>query len=449
MKTKLKSSLLTFSILLTSVVARAQQSYTLKEAIDYAVKNHSNVKTAQLDVLNASAKVNEIKAMGLPQVNANIGYTNNFIIQRVFIPAKTFDPNAKDGDVVAAEFGVRNSGNAVASLSQLLFDGSYTLGLKAADVYKELSAKSLTQTKQQIAENVTKAYYGILVNEERLEILKLNMGRLDSLFNQTKALNLQGFVEKLDVQRLEVQKNNLSIEYKNVERLQELSYNLLKFQMGLPLTEPVVVTEKLSSVNLNEFLPENETPFQYGDRIEYSMLQTQDRLAQLDLKNQKAGYLPKVFLTSTYGYSTGRPQFGDLITKPWFNAATVGFSIQVPIFDGFAKKYKIIQAANSVQKIKENFNFLQNSIDLQVKQGQITLKNAYETLQEQKHNMDLAKEVVRVTKIKYEQGVGTNLELVNAESSYKEAQNNYFATLYNVLIAKVDLDKAKGKLFVE
>ncbi|MDI9871964.1 TolC family protein [Flectobacillus roseus] len=449
MKTKLKSSLLTFSILLTSVVARAQQSYTLKEAIDYAVKNHSNVKTAQLDVLNASAKVNEIKAMGLPQVNANIGYTNNLIIQRVFIPAKTFDPNAKEGDVVAAEFGVRNSGNAVASLSQLLFDGSYTLGLKAADVYKELSAKSLTQTKQQIAENVTKAYYGILVNEERLEILKLNMGRLDSLFNQTKALNLQGFVEKLDVQRLEVQKNNLSIEYKNVERLQELSYNLLKFQMGLPLTEPVVVTDKLSSVNLNEFLPENETPFQYGDRIEYSMLQTQDRLAQLDLKNQKAGYLPKVFLTSTYGYSTGRPQFGDLITKPWFNAATVGFSIQVPIFDGFAKKYKIIQSANAVQKIKENFTFLQNSIDLQVKQGQITLKNAYETLQEQKHNMDLAKEVVRVTKIKYEQGVGTNLELVNAESSYKEAQNNYFATLYNVLIAKVDLDKAKGKLFVE
>jgi outer membrane protein TolC len=449
MKTKLKSSLLTFSILLTSVVARSQQSYTLKEAIDYAVKNHSNVKTAQLDVLNASAKVNEIKAMGLPQVNANIGYTNNLIIQRVFIPAKTFDPNAKEGDVVAAEFGVRNSGNAVASLSQLLFDGSYTLGLKAADVYKELSTKSLTQTKQQIAENVTKAYYGILVNQERLDILKLNIGRLDSLFNQTKALNQQGFVEKLDVQRLEVQKNNLSIEYKNVERLQELSYNLLKFQMGLPLTEPVAVTDKLSSVNLNEFLPENETPFQYGDRIEYSMLQTQDRLAQLDLKNQKAGYLPKVFLTSTYGYSTGRPQFGDLITKPWFNAATLGFSIQVPIFDGFAKKYKIIQSANAVQKIKENFIFLQNSIDLQVKQGQITLKNAYETLQEQKHNMDLAKEVVRVTKIKYEQGVGTNLELVNAESSYKEAQNNYFATLYNVLIAKVDLDKAKGKLFVE
>ncbi|MFY7829062.1 MAG: TolC family protein [Flectobacillus sp.] len=449
MKTKLKSSLLTFSILLTSVVARAQQSYTLKEAIDYAVKNHSNVKTAQLDVLNASAKVNEIKAMGLPQVNANIGYTNNLIIQRVFIPARTFDPNAKEGDVVAAEFGVRNSGSAVASLSQLLFDGSYTLGLKAADVYKELSAKSLTQTKQQIAENVTKAYYGILVNEERLEILRLNIGRLDSLFNQTKALNQQGFVEKLDVQRLEVQKNNLSIEYKNVERLQELSYNLLKFQMGLPLTEPVAVTDKLSSVNLNEFLPENETPFQYGDRIEYSMLQTQDRLAQLDLKNQKAGYLPKVYLTSTYGYSTGRPQFGDLITKPWFNAATLGFSIQVPIFDGFSKKYKIIQAANAVQKIKENFNFLQNSIDLQVKQGQITLKNAYETLQEQKHNMDLAKEVVRVTKIKYEQGVGTNLELVNAESSYKEAQNNYFATLYNVLIAKVDLDKAKGKLYVE
>ncbi|WP_044172514.1 TolC family protein [Flectobacillus major] len=449
MKTKLTSSVLAFSILLTSVVSLAQQSYSLKEAVDYAVKNHSNVKTGQIDILTAEARVNEIKAMGLPQLNGNIGYTNNLIIQRVFIPAKTFDPNAKDGDVVAAEFGVRNSGNAGVNFSQLLFDGSYTLGLKAADVYKELSKKSLVQTKQQVAENVMKAYYGILVNQERLQILQLNMGRLDSLYNQTKAMNQQGFVEKIDVQRLEVQKNNLNIEYKNVERLQELSYYLLKYQMGLKPQEEVVLTDKLSAVNINEFIPEHETTFQYADRIEYSILQTQDRLAQLDLKNQKAGYLPKVTMNGSYGYSAGRPQFTDLITKPWFNAATLGVAIQIPIFDGFAKKYKIIQSQNALTKLKEGFNFLESSIDFQIKQGQITLKNAYETLQEQKLNMELAKEVVRVSKIKYEQGVGTNLELVNAESSYKEAQTNYYTTLYNVLIAKVDLDKAKGKLFTE
>lgn len=449
MNTKLTSSLLMIGILLSSTLAQAQQTFSLKEAVAYAVKNHTNVKNAQIDVQSAAARVQEIKAVGLPQVNGSIGYTNNLIIQRVFIPARTFDPNAKEGDVIAAEFGVRNSGNAGVSLSQLLFDGSYLLGLKAADVYKELSQKTLVQTKQQVAENVIKAYYSILVNEERLKLLDLNIGRLDSTFKQTQAMNQQGFVEKLDVQRLEVQRNNLAIEVKNVARLQELGYLFLKFQMGLRQDEAIRLTDKMADVDLNAFVPESQTPFTYADRIEYSILQTQDRLAQLDARNIKAGYLPRVLLTGSYGFSTGRPAFTDLITKPWFDAATIGFSIQVPIFDGFAKKYKLVQSENTLRKLKESKSYLESSIDLQIQQGQITLKNAYETLQEQKLNMELAKEVVRVSKIKYEQGVGSNIELINAEIAYKEAQTNYFTTLYNVLVAKVDLDKAKGKLYTE
>jgi outer membrane protein TolC len=178
-------------------------------------------------------------------------------------------------------------------------------------------------------------------------------------------------------------------------------------------------------------------------------LQTQDKLAELDLKNQKVGYLPRVTFNGGYNYSAGRPQFFDLVTKPWFNAANIGFSVQVPIFDGFQRKNKIIQSQNNLQKVKNSYELLENSIDLQVKQGQISLKNAYETLVEQKANMDLAKEIVRVSKIKYKQGVGSNLEVINAEIASKEAQTNYFTTLYNALIAKVDLDRALGKLYNE
>jgi outer membrane protein TolC len=321
--------------------------------------------------------------------------------------------------------------------------------LKAADVYKELPKKVLIQTKQQAAENVTKAYYGILVNEERMKILDLNIGRLDSLLRDTRALNGQGFVEKIDVQRLEVQSNNLKIEAKNVERLQELSYANLKFQMGKKINETLILTDKLADINMSELAPDSEQELKYTNRIEYSILQTQDKLAELDLKNQKVGYLPRVIFTGGYSYSAGRPQFFDLVTKPWFNAANIGFSVQVPIFDGFQRKYKIAQSQNNWQKVKNSYELLQNSIDLQVKQGQISLKNAYETLVEQKANMDLAKEIVRVTKIKYKQGVGSNLEVINAESASKEAQTNYFATLYNALIAKVDLDKAMGRLYNE
>jgi outer membrane protein TolC len=449
MNIKILSKWLIFSLLLASNLSFSQTSYTLREAVDYAVKNHVSIKNAQLDILNAEARVSEIKGLGLPQVNASVNYTNNVIIPRFFIPARTFDPSAGEGDVVAAEFGVANSGQAGVSLSQLLFDGSYTLGLKAADVYKELPRKILTQTKQQTAEGVMKAYYGILVNEERMRILDLNIGRLDSLLRDTKALNKQGFVEKVDVQRLEVQLNNLKTESKNVERLQELSYHLLKFQMGKKLTEPLTLTDKLQDVTINEVAPEPEPELKYTNRIEYSILQTQTKLAELDLKNQKVGVLPRVLLSGSYGFSAGRPQFFDLVTKPWFSSATLGFVIQVPIFDGFQRKHKIIQSQNNLQKVKNSYELLENSIDIQVKQGQITLKNAYETLAEQKSNMDLAKEVVRVTKIKYKQGVGSNLEVINAEISLKEAQTNYFTTLYNALIAKVDLDKALGKLYNE
>lgn len=449
MKKLLTINLLILSIFLTSKTVKAQESYTLREAVDYTIKNHISIKNAHIDILNAEARVSELKGIGLPQVNGNVNYTNNLIIQKVFIPAKTFDPTAKEGDVIAAEFGVANSGQAGVNLSQILFDGSYLLGLKAADVYKELSKKTLTQTKQQAAENVIKAYYSILVNEERIKLLKLNIGRLDSLLKDTRALNAQGFVEKIDVQRLEVQMNNLKIETKNVDRLQELSYQLLKFQMGKKVGDAVKLTDKLEDIKLSEVLPETEGEFKYANRIEYSILETQKHLAELDLKNQKVAYLPRVMLNGSYNYSAGRPKFSDLVSKPWFNAATLGFSIQIPIFDGFQKKFKIVQSQNSLQKVKNGFELLENSIDLQISQGQITLKNAFETLQEQKANMELAKEVVRVSKIKYQQGVGSNLEVVNAEIAYKEAQTNYFTTFYNALVAKVDLDKALGRLYNE
>lgn len=425
----------------------AQQSYTVNEAIEYAIKNHTNVKNANLDILNASARVNEIKAMGLPQLNGNVNYTNNFQIARVFLPAKTFDPTAAEGDVIAAKFGVAHSGNAGVSLSQLIFDGSYTLGLKAADVYKELSAKALVQTKQQIAENVAKAYYGILVNEERIKLLQTNIGRLDSLIRDTKAMNVQGFVEKLDVQRLEVQANNLKTETKNVERLQELGLYLLKFQMGLNIEEPIQLKENLSEISVDLIQPSELNDFKYANRMEYSILQTQERLAVLDLKNQKAGALPRVTLNGNYGFNTGRPGFADLFTKPWFSNGSLGLGVNIPIFDGFARKYRTVQSENNLQKVKNSYSFLENSIDMQIKQANISLKNSWESLQENQKNMDLAKEIVRVSKIKYKQGVGTNLEILNAEAALKESQTNYFTSLYNALVAKVDLDKAKGKLY--
>lgn len=300
--------------LLTSLAATAQ-SFSLKQAVDYAIAHQVQVKNSQLDLQNANAKVNEIRAMGLPQVNGSLSLTNNLILQRVFIPARIFNPAAAEGELIAAKFGVDNAGFANVGLSQLVFDGTYLLGLKASSVYKDLAVKSVTQSKQQVAENVTKAYYGILVNEKRQGLLALNVARLDTLLKETRELNKQGFVEKIDVQRLDVQANNLRTELENIDRLQALSYSLLKFQMGYPMEEPIRLSETLEKVELATFNTNAAGDFNYSNRIEYSILQTQESLAELDLKSIKAGYLPRLLLNANYGYNAGANGFGDLVSK--------------------------------------------------------------------------------------------------------------------------------------
>ncbi len=434
--------------LLTSLAANAQ-SFSLKQAVDYAITHQVQVKNSQIDLQNASAKINEIKAMGLPQVNGSLALTNNIVLQRAFIPAKIFNPAAAEGELIAAKFGVDNSGFASVGLSQLVFDGSYLLGLKATSVYKDLAVKSVTQSKQQVAENVTKAYYGILVNEKRMGLLSLNLARLDTLLKETRELNKQGFVEKIDVQRLDVQANNLRTELDNVNRLQELSYSLLKFQMGYPIEEPIKVTESLEKIELATFNTNTAGEFSYANRIEYSILQTQENLAELDLMRTTAGYLARLVLHAIYGYNAGANAFGDLVSKPWFDNAAVTVALQIPIFDGFSKKYKAVQSANNLQKVRQSYGLLKSSIDLQRSQASITMKNALESMKEQKANLDLANEISRVTRVKYQQGVGSNLEVLNAESSIKESQANYFTALYNALIAKVEVEKANGTLYID
>jgi outer membrane protein TolC len=434
--------------LLTSLAANAQ-TYSLKQAVDYAITHQVQVKNSQIDLQNASAKINEIKAMGLPQVNGSVALTNNIILQKMFIPAKIFNPAAAEGELIAAKFGVDNSGFANVGLSQLVFDGTYLLGLKASSVYKDLAVKSVTQSKQQVAENVTKAYYGILVNEKRQGLLALNLARLDTLLKETRELNKQGFVEKIDVQRLDVQANNLRTELENVNRLQELSYSLLKFQMGFPMEEPIRLSESLEKVELATFNTNAAGDFNYANRIEYSILQTQENLAELDLKSIKAGYLPRLVLNANYGYNAGANAFSDLMTKQWFDNAAVTVALQIPIFDGFSKKYKAVQSANNLQKVRQSYSLLKSSIDLQRSQASITMKNALESMKEQKANLELANEISRVTRVKYQQGVGSNLEVLNAESSIKESQANYFTALYNALVAKVELEKANGTLYID
>lgn len=433
------------------VLAQNRQSFTLNEAIRFATERNINVKNSQLDALGAEARIQEIRAVALPQVSFAGQITGNLAIQTAFLPA-VFAGGKPDDPPIAVQFGTKFQGFSQLSLNQLLFDASYKVGLRAADVYRELSQKNVNASKIATAEQVAKAYYGVLVNEERIKLLDLNVTRLDTLFRNTRALNNQGFVEKIDVDRLEVQVNNLRAERQNVKNLVDLSYYLLKFQMGLGINEDITLTEKIQDINLDEAastLTPISAPFNYGQRIEYSQLQSQLQLADLDIQNTQKAYYPRLSFGATYGYNTGRNTFGELVTAPWFRLSALSLNLSVPVFDGFSKKYQSQQKRFTLQKAQQSAELLKNSIDLQVRQSAISLTNTIQTLKTQKRNIDLAKEVVRVVQIKYKEGVGSNIEVLDAENSFRQAQTNYFTSLYDYLLTKVDFDKANGKLLTE
>jgi len=426
------------------------QTYTLQQAIDFAIEKNVSIRNGKLDALSAEARIREIKSSALPQISASASLTDNLIIQRAFLPAVFFDPNASpDAPAVPVQFGVAYSANAAASVNQIIYSAALNVGLRAADTYRELAQRSLASSKVMVAEQVAKAYYGVLVALERAKLLDYNITRLDTTLNETQAMNKQGFVEKLDVQRLEVQSNNLKAERQKVQNLIELSYVLLKFQMGLGVNDEITLAEQLEDRSVNDLRPliSADPTFRYQSRIEYSTLETQIKLAEQDIEVSQKGYYPTLAAFANYGYNSGRNQIAQLVTSPWFNFASLGLSLQIPIFDGFLKKSQIAQKRYTLQKTQNSGELLKNSIDLQIRQSSITLTNGLQTLQTQQRNRDLATEIVRVTRIKYKEGVGSSLEVLNAEGSLREAQTNYYSSLYDFLIAKVDQDKALGRLY--
>ncbi len=440
-----------------SAVAQNPREFSLNDAINFATQQNLNVKNTQLDALSAEARIKEVKGLALPQVNVAGTVTYNAIIQKFIFPAGGFgapaDSTGGSGssgdDVTAIPFGVKLQGNVSANVNQLLFDASYKIGLKAASTYRELAQKNITASKINVAEQVAKAYYGVLVSEERMKLLDLNISRVDTLLRETRAMNTQGFVEKIDVDRLEVQLNNLKTERQNVKNLVDLSYYLLKFQMGLPINAPIQLTDRIETYSQRDLdrAAVLDSAFDYGQRIEFSTLQTQINLADLDLQSIAKQYYPRLTAAATYGHNNGRNSFGDFWTTQWFNSAAISVNLNIPVFDGFQKRYAAQQRKITVDKARQSGELLKNSIDLQIRQATVMLSNNLQTLQNQKRNLDLAQEIVRVTRIKYKEGVGSNIEVLNAETSFRESQTNYFASLLDYMITKVDLDKALGKLY--
>ena len=466
-------NVLIFALVLIGVIAQAQsvQRFTLEQCIEYALQNSANAQNAVLDEKIAAARVKETVGLGLPQVSASAGIQHNQKLRRFFT---TYNPNGgfidlsgvpgiQPGDVVSAQnfFQLKSSGDVGGTINQLIFNGSYLVGLQAANAYKEFAVKNANVTREQLIQNVTKAYYSVLINRERVNVFNANISRLDSLLSNTKALNKNGFAESIDVDRLQVQLNNLTTEFENFKNINIVVVELLKFQMGYPMDQPIEVLGSLEDLNVVENIDSYSNDFDYTKRGDYLVLQANHRLQSLNIKNQYAAALPSIYGFANLGFASQSPNVSGLFKTntsiedngsvgpdKWYSYSLFGVSLSWNLFTGFSRQYKIQQEKLTLLKIENGFRNLKSAIDLETKQTTLTYQNALKTLDVQKQNMELASNVARITKIKLDQGVGSNLEVIDAESSLKTAQVNYYNALFDAMVAKVDLDKAYGKLMI-
>jgi outer membrane protein len=463
--------LLTIVLLITFRGVHAQQtggsSFTLDQAIQYALENSTTTKNAKIDQQIADAKVKETVGIGLPQIDGKVQLVHNQKLQRFFNTVGVLenfgagDINADSNEIAALQspFQLKSNGDASITVSQLLFSSSYLVGLKAANAYRDLSEKQTIQTREQIIEAVAKAYYGALINQERIKLFDANIARVDSLFRSTKAFNENGFVESIDVDRIEVTFNNLVSERNKFLGIQELSLSLLKFQMNYPQDDQLTLTTALDSMRVERDVSTFESEWDYSRRIDYSILESNRMLQELDIKNKYSQALPSLVGFANLGFSTQSPGVNGLfktntslsdngIVGPdkWYSYSLYGLTLNVPLFSGMQRSYQIKQAKLTSLKIENGFTTLKQGIDLEIKQAKISYDNALTSLDAQSRNTKLAEKIARVTKIKYEQGVGSSLEVTEAESSLRESQINYYNALYDAVVSRIDLIKAYGKI---
>ncbi|SDP96513.1 Outer membrane protein TolC [Mucilaginibacter sp. OK268] len=418
-------------------------SFSIQDCINYAYEHQDSVVNAGLDIKSAEYKVKETRGIGLPQISGSATFQDYLKIPTTLLPGEVFGQPA--GTFIPVKFGVKYQSSIGATADQILFDGSYLVGLKASRTYKELSLKNLTRNKIQISVAVTKAYYQILVSNEQLRLTDANLKQLKQQFDETTAQNKQGTVEKIDVDRIAVQYNNLVTTRENTIRSLALNYQVLKFQMGMPIENSLSLKDKLEDIKLDDTADLAADTSFYHNRIEYSLSETGIALKKLDLKRQQSQYLPTLKANASYTSSYQNNSFGNLY-KMNFPSSYVGLTLNIPIFNGWQRLNQVRQSKIAVLKSQNDLENSKNGLKLEANKANVAYVNGIQSLNNQKRNRELAEEVLRVSKIKYQQGVGSSLEVTQAQTSLDDANDKYIQGLYDALISKVDLDKAYGRI---
>ncbi len=445
--------------------SEAQQRYelTVKEAVDLAYKNVVELKNAQIDYQIQVARNREILGQAYPQIAGNVG-----IQHYIKLPAILF-PDATSTAVyqILKDEGVQGSSGPItnvpapalrqvsfqqpwnlaagATLTQLLFQPDVFVGLQARQTALDLSQAQVDAVKDRVKDSAYKRYYAILVTERQLAFIDSGLARLRRLKHDDSLMYVNGFAERLQLDRDQVQINNLVTTRNQVASGVDLSYAALKFALGLSQKDTVMLKEDLNSTTLRDDILAAD--FKYEDRAEVRALSSARRLQELDLKRNRLGYIPTVAAQANYTLNALGQKFFTNSSTSWINSAYIGLNVAIPIFDGGQRRYKVQQSRLNVEKAENNITLVKQGIDLEQTVTRQQLLTSLSNLTELEQNMQLAERVYRTTKIKFEQGVATqSYEVIQAENDLQTAQSNYIQALYNAVVSRTSYLRSLGRL---
>ena len=400
---------------------------SLDSAQRYALDYNKTLKNAGLAVNVADKKVYETLAAGLPQVNANMDYTN-------FLGAEI---EIKFGeDMPPTRIPFKPTSNLTVSIGQLLFSGSYLVGLQTAKIYRNLSESSYEKTELDIKEQVARSYYSILIAEKSLEIITKNLANIKDVYAKTNVMYTVGMAEITDVDQLAVQVTLLENAVKSSERQVELAYNILRLQLGVDAETSIKLTNTLDDILIqSDFIATLSEPFILSKNLDFMMMNTQELLSEKQINMEKMSFLPTV--TGFYSYT-------EKILRPDFDMTPpnlIGLQMNIPVFSSGMRKAKLDQAKINYETTLNNKGLLTDQLMIQEKQNRFNLNTAIEQYESQKNNVEVSKRVYDNINLKFQQGLVSSLDLTTANSNYLQAETNYISSLMQLLNAQLVLDK--------
>ena len=420
---------------------QTNNSFDLQQAISFALANNKTISNAQRDIEISKQKKWETTASGLPQINAGVDYQNNIVIQKSVIPAEVF--GGSPGTFAEVAFGTKQNMGARATLSQLIFDGSYIVALQASKVYLQFYKNAKTKTDGEIREIIVNSYGNVLLADESIKILVKNKAILDKNLNDAEQIFKNGLGEQETAEQISLTLNTVLTSLERVKRIKEIGLNMLKIQLGLKVTDNLLLTDSLENLAVRNLATANQIQkFTVASNIDYQIANSMVIQKRLFLKLEKAKALPSLAAVGNFGYNAFSQSFTFFNSEQrWFNYANVGINLNVPIFSSFARRARTAQAKFELEKAQTQLSDAEQMLELGYQKAKSDFEFSAAEFLNTKNNLGLAERIERKQQIKFKEGLSTSFEFSEAQRQLYAEQQNHLQSMLNIVKTKAALEK--------